>query len=365
MELEILKTKRKLSKFLCREMLLDYALMELDEERRVAVDEYLKKDSDLQEDLEKIVMTLKYSKEIGRCQLTKEYKKTIEESKTFTGQILEVVSWKNIPDQVKWTIQAVTIATAVAVFSILMPWKKIMKLVPRDPGINIEKTNDSTNMAEITNKDLSNEFTQNIPPKKPGDESSTDRGQAVLGGENSKNTQVEEVKDSSGSEKSKESIKEKSLSDKEVATNAEVSSAAGESDPVIVSGETRTSNVNVESETDVDAKKKPIVVGSKVAFKGEIYRAFMKIDKIDQVTPEIREKILSLGGEKAGEVQIGWRKVDGSYFHFSIEESQLESLKQYLGAYGPVRVYKDAHWKVMPEGKIRMILWVEDSEFKK
>jgi len=74
---------------------------------------------------------------------------------------------------------------------------------------------------------------------------------------------------------------------------------------------------------------------------------------------------LSLGGQKAGEVQIGWRKPDGSYFHFSLEEDKLEELKQFMSSYGPVRFYKDPHWRVMPQGKIRIILWIEDSDLQK
>ncbi|MCB0356216.1 MAG: hypothetical protein KDD40_04375, partial [Bdellovibrionales bacterium] len=118
---------------------------------------------------------------------------------------------------------------------------------------------------------------------------------------------------------------------------------------------------------DLDSKpqkKKAKIVGQKQALKGELYRAFMTLDNIDTVTQEFIDKISQLGGEKAGKVRLGWRKKDGSYFHFEMDESKLEDLENFFKTYGALRIYKDPHWRVMPEGKIRIILWVEDSEFK-
>ncbi|MBX9768670.1 MAG: hypothetical protein K2X47_15455, partial [Bdellovibrionales bacterium] len=95
-------------------------------------------------------------------------------------------------------------------------------------------------------------------------------------------------------------------------------------------------------------------------FKGFVYRAFTFTNQIETVSPQLRDKILALGGKKAGEVDLGWRKRGGRYFHFTIPESSYEELVASIQAYGPVRIQKDPHPRVMPEGQIRFILWLED-----
>ncbi|MCM2280431.1 MAG: hypothetical protein NDI61_01135, partial [Bdellovibrionaceae bacterium] len=93
--------------------------------------------------------------------------------------------------------------------------------------------------------------------------------------------------------------------------------------------------------------------------KGFVYRAFMNVASVDEVTPEVTKQLESLGGEKAGEVPLGWRKGAGSYFHFTISETHVEEVTKLLRTYGPVRISKDPHPRVMPTGQVRFILWVE------
>jgi hypothetical protein len=71
-----------------------------------------------------------------------------------------------------------------------------------------------------------------------------------------------------------------------------------------------------------------------------------------------------MGGEKAGQVEIGHRQSKGNYFHFSMPESNYQRLLKTLGAYGPVRIYQGPHERVMPKGTIRIILNIEDAKAK-
>lgn len=95
------------------------------------------------------------------------------------------------------------------------------------------------------------------------------------------------------------------------------------------------------------------------ARKGEIIRATLTSQQVEEWTPLVVDKILSLGGIKAGEVQLGWKRKGGSYFHFSLPEANYETLKEYLQTLGPVRIVREPHPRVMPEGTIRLILWIE------
>ncbi|MBK8202190.1 MAG: hypothetical protein IPK68_07705 [Bdellovibrionales bacterium] len=98
--------------------------------------------------------------------------------------------------------------------------------------------------------------------------------------------------------------------------------------------------------------------------KNFVYRAFMKLDKLEDGSSQIASEIKRLGGVKAGQVELGWKKPKGSYFHFSIPESNYEELLKILRTFGPVRIDKEPHWRVVPQGQIRFILWVEDNKVK-
>jgi hypothetical protein len=96
--------------------------------------------------------------------------------------------------------------------------------------------------------------------------------------------------------------------------------------------------------------------------KGFVYRAFMTLNDLPTLAPKITEEIRSLGGEKAGEVELGWKRGTGHYYHFALPQSNEERLLEKLRAYGPVRISKDPHPRVMPEGQVRFILWIESAE---
>ena len=97
--------------------------------------------------------------------------------------------------------------------------------------------------------------------------------------------------------------------------------------------------------------------------KGFVYRAFMNLDELDTLGPKITQLIQELGGVKAGEVELGWKKGNSvRYYHFSMPEDSQEKLLEQLQTYGPVRISKDPHPRIMPKGQVRFILWVESSK---
>ena len=97
--------------------------------------------------------------------------------------------------------------------------------------------------------------------------------------------------------------------------------------------------------------------------KGFVYRAFMNLDELDTLGPKITQLIQELGGVKAGEVELGWKKGNSvRYYHFSMPEDSQDKLLEQLQTYGPVRISKDPHPRIMPKGQVRFILWVESSK---
>lgn len=95
--------------------------------------------------------------------------------------------------------------------------------------------------------------------------------------------------------------------------------------------------------------------------RGFLYRSEIEVSDFHNSWPAIRDKVVALGGKVAGNVELGWlRKTTESYFHFTLPESNYPELELFLGTFSPVRFSKDRHPRVMPEGQIRIILTVKD-----
>jgi len=98
-----------------------------------------------------------------------------------------------------------------------------------------------------------------------------------------------------------------------------------------------------------------------VGGKGWLVREDLDVTDFDIAWPAIRDKIVALNGKVAGNVELGWLRQEGeSYFHFSLPESNRAELELFLKTFGPVRISKERHPRVMPEGQIRIILTVKD-----
>lgn len=95
--------------------------------------------------------------------------------------------------------------------------------------------------------------------------------------------------------------------------------------------------------------------------RGFVYRAFMTLPNLEEISPKIAEDLESLGAEKAGEVELGWKRGTGRYFHFALPEENEKKALEKLQVYGPVRISKDPHPRVMPPGQVRFILWIESA----
>ncbi|NCN95380.1 MAG: hypothetical protein GW917_01515 [Bdellovibrionales bacterium] len=120
----------------------------------------------------------------------------------------------------------------------------------------------------------------------------------------------------------------------------------------------------VKSPDDKASSEKEVASAPKEKAKrvGYIYRGFMTVDNLSQVTQSTVDKIQALGGKKAGQVPLGWnRDEDERYFHFSIPEKNKKALLDHLSNFSQVRLSSQEHPLVMPEGKIRIILVVKQN----
>lgn len=94
-----------------------------------------------------------------------------------------------------------------------------------------------------------------------------------------------------------------------------------------------------------------------------LYRATISVSDLDSTSARITEKLVALGGKKAGEVELGWKKNQNlSYYHLTIPEENLEAAKSYLKNFGKLNIQFESHPRLLPAGVSRIILEVKESE---
>lgn len=305
--------KRDLSEFLAKELLYDYVTGGLDDERRIAVEKSLRENEEVSKDLKALSEGSKYCENLRNTKLSEPLFSSLSEPpKTLRDH---ANSWRKVRPPVRHSVEATVIALFIGVIVVFIPKKY-----------------------------------------RPWE---ADGNYAVV-----------EVKRESS---------EPQQYDITTTTLATVAAIFSEVDAPVVSpvpyGPFKMVNATTPSVT-VTTIGKPLVLATAPketsttvvpsqprqakATRGELYRVYMISDKVNDLTPEFVAKITSLGGAKAGEVQLGWRRKQGSYFHFSLPESKYDELKGFLQTFGPVRIVKEAHPRIMPAGQIRLILWLEE-----
>jgi hypothetical protein len=97
--------------------------------------------------------------------------------------------------------------------------------------------------------------------------------------------------------------------------------------------------------------------------QGFVYRGTAKIVNAEVGSLKLKDKIIQLGGRKAGEVELGWKRNQGDYyFHFTIPESKLAELETYIKSVGDIQLSRDPHPRIMPNGIVRFIFTTEESQ---
>lgn len=342
--------KRQLSQFLVEEMMYDYVAGKLDSDREQAVREYLESSKESRELETQLRNAIAYCDRLSGTEVSEPLMEKLVKSKSLWNRWMDFIAWNKWPEATRWTLEAFAVSLVVA-FLVALSWPKISKWFP-------ERQRDVV-LAELDkNKAASPEVEE----------------QKEEGGDNQAGAEILKVAESANSKPALSTAGAGEKVAQTAPTPKPDKAPSKETKPEPVQSEETAKTENKEAPTDsgkeAEAKSaetevaaaKPAVEKPKP--KGFVYRAFMALGKIETVTEEIRTELQNLGGQKAGEVRMGWRKPKGSYFHFSVPESNYDAVVEMLRSFGPVQIAKDPHWRVMPEGKIRIILWVEDLDLK-
>lgn len=329
------KKPRKLSAFLVQEMLYSYLSSQLDPESQKAVQEFIKESPEIQKEIRKIKSSLSYCQKLSKIKIPEKLVRDLKEhpswTKKWTKTFLRVLSILNTQKN-QWIWRFSVYSSLLFFFGLLTFFffqaqkRELFKNMnwPMMASKNNKETvsnNKEELMAESSSPPI-----QNASSKKRSQESvSKNLPPAIQSSSRAfnMNTQLRKNKNPQNADKKTKSV------------------------------------VAIQKLKDSKKNKTP-TTGSltHIPIKGFVYKAFMNLN-VEKYTDMLVQKIQSMQGKKAGKVPLGWRKDKGSYFHFSLPTSNYSLLLEELRKIGYVHLKKEPHKRVMPEGKVRFILWIE------
>lgn len=306
------KGERKISSFIGQELLYDYISNQLDIERRKAVDEFLVSNREAQGDIVKINNGLSYVDRMAQAVVSQPLIEQIRQPSSYLEIVLMKIRFDQWPQGLRLGLEALLVAAGITCIALVLPWHKIMSI--KIGGSNVILTEVAHNERE--SEDVSQTIAKDDAP------AFTDEG----------------------------AKKEESAPTPTAVTLAPAKSVVTATTlpstptPVVAA-------VVAETTTPVESKR-----------QGFLFRATIDVTNVTAVSTKLVEGINQLGGRKAGDVELGWKRGEGSYFHFTIPESKYEEILTLFGEYGTLKINKEKHERIMPEGIIRLIINVDEKK---
>ena len=304
MSLDADRKSRKLTRFLCQELLYDYSAGRLDYQRRRDVEEFMAGCRETQKEFELLQRGIKSAQLASRVQVSVGLHEAL---KNFEPQWRKSLSaWTLWSSQRGWKVLPyVFVGVALAlVLVIKKPWQP-------------------SGSKDLILAEMTDEAVDAIPESTPSPEPTAATVPVIAAGPG-------------------------------VPPN--ISVPATDLPPI------QSAQVEKDQKTaEAAAEDRPQQSEPATLNKGFIMRGEIDVSDFENTWPLVRDKIIALGGKAAGSVELGWlRKNDESYFHLTMPESNYNELELFLGTFGPVRFSKERHPRVMLSGQIRIILTVKD-----
>lgn len=299
--------QRKISSFVGQELLYDYVTDQLDFERKKAVKAYLNENEAAQTEIQKIQNGIKYSQLLAKTQISEVLREKVKQPTSYFQAILQRIHFADWPPPARMGLEACLVACGITAFAVLIPWSRFW---------DIKWQSSQVVLSEIDNQ---------LATKTPKE---TEVGAKE---------QFSFPDEGSGSE----AVKVTTTTLKP----AEEAMPTASTEPIPVTAVATAKQVSAEPKAT-----------------GFLYRGTISMTNPKVVAVKIVEKITALGARKAGNVELGWSKGSGAYFHFTMPETKYDETLETFKDYGELKIQKEKHERVMPDGIIRLII---DAEEKK
>lgn len=291
---------RNMSDFMAEELLYDYAVNCLDENRKKDLIGKISKSKHLKEKLKSIEFALEYCEKLSHTKISQPLIEELSLKSPEPRDFNFGKYWGRLSEWTKIGVQSLGITVIVSLIAISIPWQYFFK-------------NDDLSTAEkiILAKKIEAPIVEN------------------------KEIIIEAKKDLIAAEE------------------ATIEAEAAE----IIKNEVKVPVKAVVVEVQEAAEEKKTV--EKVVLNGLVYRIQILPNNPAQDNEFIRKILLDNGAEKAGKVKLGWLRKDGSYYyHFQVGKENYEKIKSKLSESYKINIVIYAHKREMPKGFIRSILTV-------
>lgn len=324
---------RELTDFFSEELVYDYISKSIDNERQQAFEKHLLKSSKVKEKLSQTNAVLHQIEELDRIRISEEVMMLLQpQRKNLVGQFKKSLRSQQFQSRKYFYLQYIFIFSAISFFVFLTPWRQLIPWMTFDNEGKVVLTEVRNSKDDIKKRlqarqdEIANDKTIEF-----ADEADDEVAAAVA---------VSNPSQSAAPEK----VKEEGLP------------TAPEKTPLAKAPTPTQVEANLKAPTKVE----PAVVAA--ADTGYVYRGTVRIASLEVNGEKITEYIKSIGGRKAGDVELGWKKGPKTlYYHFTVPESKYEELKTYMERFGRTKLSKDKHPRKMPQGIIRLIVEVEES----
>jgi len=333
--------REKLSSFLCQEMLYQYVSKTLDSASKEAVEKRLQQDPSSQEALQALQQSLGFCARMKTLEADHDMIKRLQAHEGVTSIAARSLDWSEWPKSVWASIILIASLSASLVVISFTPWQNLSIFKPKPTTQTVVLA--EVPVADGTSSELDPNDVKADAEGNLADSETETSGDEHLTGEEAEATPPPPTP-----------------------TPAVIAATSPRPSPTPLPAPSPAIQppapigVGASASGVAAATPEPVATPSRDAKpRGFVYRAFLNTDAVEQITPELVQKLVEFGGVKAGEVPLGWRRGAGSYFHFTVPAENESKVKELFRVYGPVRISKDPHPRVMPEGQVRFILWVE------
>lgn len=324
-----------MSDFAANHLLFEFARNTLDPERKSSVEKALENNSELQSEFIRLINGIQYCEKLSETLVNDAAIKQIEQQSSQVNFIVNRLRWHQWPLGFKWLLEAGVVGLLLVLVLNVLPLNRIIHLSDGQDSQNI--------IAEVDRKKKADPSAAPANKENPAfdDEELKQAGSATVPVVTAPATTV------TVAEPPKPLPEVKPVT----TTPATVAVVAPPVAPQPVVKPPPTT-VAVEPGPEKTAQAKST---------GWIYRGQFLVTNAEMISPKIKDRIKEMGGQKAGEVEIGWLKTPNVYyFHFTIPEAKLAELEVLLKDFSTGKMIKEVHPRIMPDGIVRLLFTVEE-----
>lgn len=326
------KGKREVSSFIGHELLYDYLSNTLDDERKSAIEDHIKFSRDAQLDLGKIQNGQSYAEQLSSTIVSQPIVDHINAPSSYLNVLMQKTNFDKWPQGLKWGLEALVVVVVIVSLLLVVPWEKAIQI-----GLN-----------SGTKEVILAEVAKTPQTESPEEDVAAFVDEDIKG---HKEAAVPAVAATKPME-----VKIPDIAAAPVVDKVDKGMTKPVKEPVKPTPAPEPTKVAA-------ATAAPTPTPAAAASGGFLYRGEIAVTNIEIAGPKITDKILELGGRKAGDVELGWSKTPTSkYYHFTIPEAKQAELNAFLETYGTAQIKKEKHPRVMPDGIIRLIITLDETK---